>query len=83
MNEYDTILRAFGAAGVSDFGHRVTVAEARNVARETGAAAAKRARFSISFETTTLYFDTHGRYLGRAYMGRDECEYWTDRADRA
>lgn len=78
--EYADVLAALGDAGVTDFGGKVTVAEARAVATETGAKAARRARFSIAFETTTLYFDTHGRYLGRAYMDRDECERWTGRA---
>jgi hypothetical protein len=35
----------------------------------------------VSFETTTFIFDRSGKYLGREYMSRDECDYFTPRTD--
>lgn len=39
----------------------------------------RRAAKTLAFETTTLYFDAKGRYVGREYMSRDECDYFRER----
>lgn len=33
----------------------------------------------LNFETTTLVFDRKGRYAGRIYVARDECDYFNPR----
>lgn len=79
-SDYDVVKHAFECAGIAHVESRGTLSRddtAYEHFRGRG-----RIAITLSFETTTLYFDTKGAYVGREYMARDECDYFTAREKR-
>lgn len=77
-SEFDVLRAYFRKFGVQIGEHEFQLRGTDTAFRYLG----RRKVTALSFETTTLYFDTKGRYLGREYMARDECDYFTPREVR-
>lgn len=68
MNDRDNLSATLAEIGAQFEYTRITAAQAK---RDQFPPTARR---GIVLDTTTFIFDANGRYLGREYMGRDECD---------